>query len=78
MKLHSYPLLFLINFTFNSSVSGIDFSYLKQRSLPYQFFLFVLLRNHQSLEQVGKIIQWKKNLRAHKMDFAVFSRVIRN
>ena len=48
MKLHPCPLLPLIYFTFNSSVSGIDFFF--KWSLLSQGFLFFLLRNHQILQ----------------------------
>ena len=78
MKLHRCPLLLLIYFALNSSVRGIDFSFFEKWSLPYRFFLFVLLRNHQMLEQIETIIMWKNNLRAHRVNFAAFSRAIRN
>ena len=77
MKLHRFPLLRLIYFALNFSESGTDFSF-KKWSLPYRFFLFVLLRNPQILEKVETIILWKNNLRAHKVDFAAFSHAIRN
>ena len=57
MKIHPCPCLLLIYFTFNSSMSGIDFPFLKKWSLLYWFFLFALLRNHQILEQVEKIVE---------------------
>ena len=50
----------------------------KKKSLSYRFFLFALLRNHQILEQVETIILWKNNLRVHWVDFAAFSRAIKN
>ena len=74
MKLHLWPLLLLICFALNSSVRGIDFYFY----LSYRFFLFGLLRNHQILKQVEKIILWKNKLRAHKVNFAAFSHAIRN
>ena len=52
MKLHSCPLLPLIYFTFNSSVSGIDF-FVKWNLLDLGF-LFFLLRNHQILQRSRK------------------------
>ena len=78
MKLHLWPFLLLIYFALNSSVSWIDFSFFTKRSLPYRFFLFALLRNHQILEQVETIILWKNNLRALQVDFVAFSRAIRD
>ena len=50
----------------------------KKKSLSYRFFLFALLRNHQILEKVETIILWKNNLRVHWVDFAAFSRAIKN
>ena len=72
MKLHPCSLLLLIYFAFNFSVCGIDF-FLK--NLLYPFFLF---QNHQILEQVEKIILWKKNLRAHSVGFAAFFNAMGN
>ena len=59
MELHLCPLLLLIYFAFNSSVSGIDFF---KQSLLYRFFLFVLSVNRQILEQEEKIMLWKNNI----------------
>ena len=65
-------LLFVICFTLNSSVTGIDFSLLKKR---------VYLCNFKELRDFGtyrnnNIVE--KDLRAHRVDFAAFSRAIRN
>ena len=50
----------------------------KRCRLLYWFFLFVLWMNNHILEQVEKVILWKTNLRAHRVDFTAFSRVIGN
>ena len=44
----------------------------------YRFFLFVLLRDHQILEQVETLILLKNSRGSHRVDFAEFSRTIRN
>ena len=40
--------------------------------------MFSLWMNHQILEQAEKIILWKNNLRAHRVDFTAFSGVTGN
>ena len=70
--IHAFFFLFFL--LINSSVPGIVF-FIKNLS---GFFLFVLLRNHHILEQVEKIILWKNNLRAHRVDFPAFSSANRN
>ena len=49
-----------------------------KKEFTLSVFLFVLFRNHQILEKVETITLWKNNLRTHRMDFAEFSRAIRN
>ena len=49
-----------------------------KKEFTLSVFLFVLFRNHQILDKVGTITLWKNSLRTHRMDFAAFSRAIRN
>ena len=86
MKSHSCPFLLLIYFALNSSVSGVYFSFKKKLNSflsPKDFPVCSFKESSDfgtssTAENVETIILWENDLRAHRVDFAAFSRALRN
>ena len=86
IKLHSFPFLLLIYFALNSSVPGVYFSFKKKFNSflsPKDFSVRSFKESSDfgtssTAENVETIILWENDLRARRVDFAAFSRALRN